>query len=344
MAKPNQGLAGWIVEEATMQFRKLGQSDIAVSRIGLGCMSFAGSYGPMDPSHAANVIDAALDTGINFFDTADVYGAGLSETLVGKALRPVRQRVVIATKGGATRGATGLPENDGSPRHLRAACDASLKRLGIDTIDLYYLHRVDPNVPIEDSVGALAEMVRAGKVRHIGLSEASPDTIKRAHAVHPVSALQTEYSLSCRFVEAEILPLCEALGITFVAYGPLGRGLLSGTLSADTVLPAGDARAVIPRFSGENLAHNVRATQHLRSVADAHGLSVAQLALAWVVGRSFPIVAIPGTRDAGRVTANARAAEVMLPDAVWQELDELFSEDAMQGARHATHMLARNNL
>lgn len=327
-----------------MKFCRLGTSELDVSRIGLGCMSFAGNYGAMDPGQAANVIDAALDAGINFFDTANVYGAGLSETLVGEALRPVRQKVVIATKGGATRGANGLPDNDGSPRHLKEACDASLRRLGIDTIDLYYLHRVDPRVPIEESMGAIADLVKAGKVRHAGLSEANADTVKRAHAVHPVAALQTEYSLSCRFAEAEILPMCAALGITFVAYGPLGRGLLSGTITPDTVLPADDARSVIPRFSGNNLAHNVRVTARLTELARAHGVSASQLALAWVIRQARPIVAIPGTRSPARVMANAQAADVTLPETVWAEIDQLFSEDAVRGARHTAHNLARNNL
>jgi aryl-alcohol dehydrogenase-like predicted oxidoreductase len=327
-----------------MNFRRLGHSDVEISRVGLGCMSFAGNYGAADPAIAADTMRAALDAGINFFDTADVYGAGLSETLVGNALRSVRERVVIATKGGATRNAEGLPDNNGSPRHLKAACDASLKRLGIDTIDLYYLHRVDPAVPIEESIGAMAELVRAGKVRYIGLSEASPETIRRAHAMHPISALQTEYSLSCRFVERDILPLCSELGITFVAYGPLGRGLLSGTLSADTVLPSNDARAVIPRFSGDNLASNLVLTEQLQDMANTLGITPSQLALAWVVGQAGPLTAIPGTRDPARVRSNAAAADIEMPSEMRDALNALFADEAVQGARHAAHMLARNNL
>lgn len=327
-----------------MKYQTLGRSGIALSRVGLGCMSLSGTYGEMDRAAAGEVFSRAIDNGINFFDTADVYGAGDNERIVGEALRPHRNQVVIATKGGATRDAQGRPSNDGSPRHLREACDASLKRLGIDTIDLYYLHRVDANVPVEDSVGALADLVKQGKVRYIGLSEASAATVRKAHAIHPVSALQTEYSLSCRFVEREILPLCTELDITFVAYGPLGRGLLSGELGANTTFPAGDVRGAMPRFSPENLAHNVHVTQRLKALADQHGITVAQLALAWVVGRNQPVVAIPGSRSAARVADNASAASLELSAESWQELDALFGEDAIQGERHTAHMLARTNL
>lgn len=326
-----------------MKYQKLGRSEVEISRVGLGCMSLSGVYGAMDRAEAGNVIARALDSGINFFDTADVYGAGGNETMVGEALRNVRQRVVIATKGGATRDAQGVSTNDGSPRHLKAACDTSLKRLGIDTIDLYYPHRVDPHVDVEESVGALADLVHAGKVRYIGLSEAKADTLRRAHAVHPVSALQTEYALSCRFAEQEILATCLSLGVTFVAYAPLGRGLLSGGLSPDTVLPSNDARAAIPRFSSENLASNLHATQRLQALPDAYGVTIAQLALAWAIRRE-PVVAIPGSRSPARVANNAAAADLVFPEAVWQELDHLFPEDVVHGERHSAHMLSRTNL
>jgi len=322
----------------------LGLGGITASRIGFGCMGLSGTYGPVGRAEAMAALHAALDAGVDFFDTADVYGGGENERLVGEALRPHRQRVVLATKGGATRDAQGRATNDGSPEYLARACEASLQRLGVDAIDLYYLHRVDPQVPIEDSVGALARLVEQGKVRAIGLSEVGPHTLRRACRVHPVAALQTEYSLACRFVEDEVLPACRELGVSFVAYSPLGRGLLGGSLLDQPALPAGDLRAAIPRFQPGNVEANLRAAQRLRELATRLALAPAQLALGWVLRQRGADFAIPGSRDAGRARANAAATEVVLPAAVLRELDELLADLPISGERHTAAMLARTGL
>lgn len=327
-----------------MQYAQLGRTSLSVSRIGFGCMGLSGSYGPVQRDAAAHALHAALDAGVNFFDTADVYGAGDNERLVGEALRGHRDRVVLATKGGATRDAQGRATNDGSPHYLARACEASLQRLGVDVIDLYYLHRVDPQVPIEDSVGALSRLVEQGKVRAIGLSEVSAGTLRRACAVHPVSALQTEYSLGCRFVEDEILPLCAELGVSFVAYSPLGRGLLGGDLLASPELGAGDMRAAIPRFQRGALDGNLRAAARLSAIAEGLGLTAAQLVLAWVLRRPEAPMAIPGSRNPERARSNAAAADVRLPMEVIEELDELQSVAPIDGERHTPAMLARTGL
>ncbi len=327
-----------------MQYAQLGRTGLSVSRIGFGCMGLSGSYGPVQRGAAAQALHAALDAGVNFFDTADVYGAGDNERLVGETLRAHRDRVVLATKGGATRDAQGRATNDGSPHYLARACEASLQRLGVDCIDLYYLHRVDPQVPIEDSVGALSRLVEQGKVRAIGLSEVSAQTLRRACAVHPVAALQTEYSLGCRLVEDEILPLCTELGVSFVAYSPLGRGLLGGDLLAGPDLAAGDIRAAIPRFQRGAVEGNLRAAARLGAIAQGLGLSAAQLALAWVLHRPQAPLAIPGSRNPERARANAAAADVRLPAAVLAELDGLQAEAPIEGERHTPAMLARTGL
>jgi aryl-alcohol dehydrogenase-like predicted oxidoreductase len=322
----------------------LGLNGITASRIGFGCMGLSGTYGPVERAQATAALHAALDAGIDFFDTADVYGGGENERLVGEALRPHRQRVVLATKGGATRDAQGRATNDGSPEYLVRACEASLQRLGVETIDLYYLHRVDPRVPIEDSMGALARLVEQGKVRAIGLSEVGPQTLRKACKVHPVAALQTEYSLACRFVEDEILPACRDLGVSFVAYSPLGRGLLGGGLLDQPTLPAGDLRAAIPRFQPGNVEANLRAARRLRDLAVQLSLTPAQLALGWVLRPRGAPFAIPGSRDGERVRANAAAAEVVLPPSALRELDELLTKAPIVGARHTAAMLARTGL
>jgi len=307
-------------------------------------MGLSGSYGEVDRAAAIQTLQAAADAGITLFDTADVYGAGENERLLGDALRSRRHQVLLATKGGATRDAQGRATNCGTPQYLMQACEASLARLGTDHIDLYYLHRVDPEVPIEDSVGAMARLVEQGKVRAIGLSEVSEATLRRAHAVHPVAALQSEFSLACRQPAESLFEACRASGISFVAYSPLGRGLLGGLEQAATPASGQDIRSSIPRFSPENLAHNVRMVARMRTIADGLDLSVAQLALAWVLNRPFPVFAIPGTRNAGRVAENVRAAGVALPAAVVQELDAMFPDDAIKGERHNARMLARVGL
>lgn len=327
-----------------MQHARLGSSNITASRLGFGCMGLSGTYGPVGRAEATAALHAALDAGVDFFDTADVYGGGENERLLGEALRPHRQRVVLATKGGATRDAQGRATNDGSPDYLVRACEASLQRLGVETIDLYYLHRVDPQVPIEDSVGALARLVAQGKVRAIGLSEVGPQTLRRACKVHPVAALQTEYSLACRFVEDEILAACRELGVSFVAYSPLGRGLLGGGLLDQPTLPAGDLRAAIPRFQPGNVEVNLRAAARLRELATRLALTPAQLALAWVLRQQGADFAIPGSRDAGRARTNAAAADVVLPASVLLELDELLADEPIAGERHTAAMLARTGL
>lgn len=327
-----------------MQYAQLGRTGISVSRIGFGCMGLSGTYGPVQRDAALHALHAALDAGVNFFDTADVYGAGENERLVGETLRAHRDRVVLATKGGATRDPQGRATNDGSPQYLASACNASLQRLGVDCIDLYYLHRVDPQVPIEDSVGALSRLVEQGKVRAIGLSEVSASTLRRACVVHPVSALQTEYSLACRFVEDELLPLCGQLGISFVAYSPLGRGLLGGDLLRSRQLAAGDLRATIPRFQPGAVEANLRAAERLAGIGRDLGLTAAQLALAWVLHRPEAALAIPGSRNPERARANAEAADVRLPASVLVELDWLASVAPMTGERHTAAMLARTGL
>lgn len=327
-----------------MQYAQLGRTGLSVSRIGFGCMGLSGSYGPVQREAATHALHAALDAGVSLFDTADVYGAGDNERLVGEALRGHRDRVILATKGGATRDAQGRATNDGSPQYLARACEASLQRLGVDVIDLYYLHRADPQVPIEDSVGALSRLVEQGKVRAIGLSEVSAQTLRRACAVHPVSALQTEYSLGCRFVEEEMLPLCAELGVSFVAYSPLGRGLLGGDLLRAPELGAGDMRAAIPRFQRGALDGNLRAAARLSAIADGLGLTAAQLALAWVLHRAEAPLAIPGSRNPERARGNAAAADVRLPADVLEELNGLDAVAPIEGERHTPAMLARTGL
>lgn len=318
-----------------MRTRTLG-GKLQVSALGLGCMGMSEFYGAGDEAESIATIHRALELGITFFDTADMYGIGANEELVGRALRPHRARVVIATKFGNVRD----PRNpaaraiNGKPEYVRAACEASLKRLGIDTIDLYYQHRVDPDTPIEDTVGAMADLVRQGKVRYLGLSEAAPATIRRAHAVHPITALQTEYSLWSRDVEAEILPTVRALGIGFVPYSPLGRGFLTGRFKSPDDLPADDFRRHNPRFQGENFARNLAIVERVNAIAREKGCTPSQLALAWVLARGDDIVPIPGTKRRKYLEDNAAAGEVRLTAADLERIDKALPPGIASGTRY----------
>lgn len=296
-----------------MKKRTLGRNGPLVSAIGLGCMGMSEFYGPRDDEQSTATIHAALDLGITLFDTADMYGSGHNEELLGRAIRGMRDRLAIATKFGNVRGPGGsFLGINGKPEYVRKACEASLKRLGVETIDLYYQHRVDPTTPIEDTVGAMAELVREGKVRFLGLSEAGASTIRRAHAVHPITALQTEYSLWTRHVEEEILPTCRELGIGFVPYSPLGRGFLTGRIKAITDLKEGDVRHVHPRFQGENLARNLKIAETVEKFAAEKKCTPAQLALAWCLAAGEDVVPIPGTKKTAYLRENVKAVDVHL--------------------------------
>jgi len=305
-----------------MKHRKLGNQGLVVSELGLGCMGMSEFYGIADESEAIATIHRALELGVTLLDTADMYGVGHNEELVGKAIKGHRDRVIIATKFGNVRGSDGSFKGvNGKPEYVRSCCDASLKRLGVDMIDLYYQHRVDPNTPIEETVGAMAKLVQAGKVRYLGLSEAGSATIRRAMAVHPISALQTEYSLWSREPESEILPTCRELGIGFVPYSPLGRGFLTGKIKSLDTLSEGDYRAQrYPRFQGDNLQQNLGLVEQIEQMAAAKGIKAGQLALAWVLAQGEDIVPIPGTKRRTYLEENIAAAAVTLTPA---ELDQI---------------------
>jgi aryl-alcohol dehydrogenase-like predicted oxidoreductase len=317
-----------------MKMRKLGASTLSVSAIGLGCMGMSDFYGPRDERESLATIHRALDLGVTFLDTADAYGPHLNEELVGRAIRDRRSEVVLATKFGIVRGADGSRSISGKPDYVRAACEASLKRLGVDTIDLYYQHRVDPNTPIEDTVGAMADLVRQGKVRYLGLSEAGPLTLRRACAVHPIAALQTEYSLWSRDPEDEILATCRKLGIGFVAYSPLGRGFLTGQIKKFEDLTPDDFRRMSPRFQGENFQKNLDLVARIEALAAEKRCTAAQLALAWVLAQGEDIVPIPGTKRRKYLEENAGALEVQLTDADLRRIDEVAPRGVAAGLRY----------
>lgn len=327
-----------------MQKRELGRSGLEVTMVGLGCMGMSEFYGPSDDATSLATLNHALDIGVNFWDTADMYGSGANEKLLAKVLTDRRDEVVLATKFGVIRGDDASFRGvSGKPEYVKQACDASLRRLGIDHIDLYYQHRVDPQVPIEDTVGAMAELVQAGKVLHLGLSEASAATLRRAVKVHPITALQSEYSLWSRDVEDEILATCDELGIGFVAYSPLGRGFLSGAITSPDDLADDDFRRYNPRFQGDNFQLNLRLVERIQELASAKGCTPSQLALAWVLLQGDHIVAIPGTRRAERVDENAGAAEIALSAADLAQIDEVIPRDLVVGTRYPEQSMALLN-
>ena len=318
-----------------METRKLGSQGLEVSAIGLGCMGMSEFYSGRDESEAIATIHRALDLGVTLLDTADMYGRGDNEKLVGKAIASRRDRVVIATKFGILRGENASFRGvNGKPEYVRQACDASLQRLGVETIDLYYLHRVDPKVPIEDTVGAMAELVQQGKVRYLGLSEAAPATLRRAQTVHPISALQTEYSLWSRDPEDEILPTVRELGVGFVAYSPLGRGFLSGRFKSPDDFPEDDYRRHSPRFQGENFAKNLAVVERVQEIASAKGVTASQLAIAWLLARGNDIVPIPGTKRRQYLEENVAAADITLTSEQLNRIEEVAPKGVAAGDRY----------
>ena len=323
-----------------MKQRKLGNSGMQVSAIGLGCMGMSFAYGGGDDATSVRTLRRAVDLGVTFIDTAEMYGPYVNEELVGKALKDVRGQVQIATKFGFRilphgEGMQRMAGVDSRPEHVRAAVAGSLRRLGVDAIDLLYQHRPDPSVPVEEVVGVMADLVREGKVRHLGLSEVSAETVRRAHAVHPIAAVQSEYSLWSRDPEHHVLPVCRELGIGFVPYSPLGRGFLTGAMISTEALAADDFRRTLPRFQDAAFRDNLALFARLRQLADGHGVTMAQLALAWLLHQDERIVPIPGARQIGHLEENAAAAAVKLDVAELAAIDAIFSATSVHGARYA---------
>ncbi len=328
-----------------MELRNLGKNGPTVGALGLGCMGMSEFYGALDDTESIATIHRAIDLGCTLLDTADMYGVGRNEELVGKAIANRRSEVVLATKFGNVRGPNGefLGVN-GRPEYVKAACDASLQRLGIDHIDLYYQHRVDPNVPIEETVGAMAELITEGKVRYLGLSEAAATTVRRADAIHPITALQTEYSLWSRDPEGDILNTCHELGIAFVAYSPLGRGFLTGRFQKPSDITADDWRRNHPRFTGDHFSNNLRLAEAVRNLAAAHGCTAAQLALAWVLAKSPSIIPIPGTKRTKYLEENCGALNVKLSADDLEQLESFFPIGATSGDRYHEQGMRAINL
>jgi aryl-alcohol dehydrogenase-like predicted oxidoreductase len=320
---------------ATLPHRRLGQTGLSVSTIGLGCMSLSGVYGEADDAASVELIRAAIDRGIDHFDSSDMYGWGHNEEVLGRALQGVRDKVVLATKFGQTQNPGGPNGVNGSPDYVQQACEASLKRLGVEVIDLYYQHRVDPNVPIEETVGAMKRLVEQGKVRFLGLSEARPETIRRAHAVHPIAAVQTEYSLLYRQEAEETRATTRELGIGFVAYSPLGRGFLSGRIRSPEDFAEDDFRRHHPRFQAENFERNLELVDRVEEIAGEKGVTPGQLALAWVLHQGEDVVPIPGTTRRDHLKENVAASDIELTDEDLGRIDEAMPPGATAGERYA---------
>jgi aryl-alcohol dehydrogenase-like predicted oxidoreductase len=319
-----------------MEYRRLGKSSLLLSEMGLGCMAMSEFYGQRDEVESLATIQRALELGINLLDTADVYGMGHNEELVGRAMRGQRDKVVVATKFGIVRSADpNYRGANGRPEYVRQCCEASLRRLNMEVIDLYYQHRVDPKTPIEETVGAMARLVQEGKVRHLGLSEAGPETIRRAHRVHPIAALETEYSLWSRDPEDQILPVCRELGISFVAYSPLGRGFLTGHVQQVEDLAPDDFRRTTPRFQGENFARNLELVRRIGQIAAQKGCTPAQLALAWVSSQGEDIVPIPGSSRRKHLEENVAALDITLEQNDLARINEVAPRGAAAGNRYA---------